>query len=108
MTALRLEGVSKRFDGVTAVNDISFELADQPIEETFSRLRSLSRQTLVELVSGPSGWKNITDDMRLATSCLQGDDGAGAFGALNDPALIAGGLALDARLQSFMPASLST
>jgi len=65
--------------------DIRFDLVDQPIETTAHRLASLSKQTVVDIASGPSGWRRIADDIRSSGATL-----VGMAAAVKDPALLAG------------------
>lgn len=65
--------------------DVCFDLADQDIETTIDRLASLCQQTVVEIASGPSGWRRIADDIRRSGSVV-----GGLAAAVKDPALLTG------------------
>lgn len=54
------------FDAAFASGVESFELMDQPIDETLARLRHLLGQTVRDLAAGPAGWGSIFADLRLA------------------------------------------
>ncbi len=51
MTALRLDGVSRRFDGVTAVDDVSFELADHELLALVGP-SGCGKSTLLRMIAG--------------------------------------------------------